>query len=66
MYEVNGNKFGSFFAAIAAAKAVGADVIEAETGARRWTPATKKATKTVRHVLVNKDGTQTEIGRVRY
>lgn len=65
MYEVNGTKFDSFFAAIAQAKAVGAEVFESATGARRWAPAAKKAAKNVRHVLVQADGSKVEFGAVR-
>ena len=57
MYTVNGQKFESFFAAVAFAKANDLEVFQADNGARRWSPAPKKAPKT-RHVLINADGTQ--------
>ncbi|MCZ6507084.1 MAG: hypothetical protein O7A04_03410 [Acidobacteria bacterium] len=37
-YTVNATEFDSYFAAVDAAEAAGADVIETATGARRWTP----------------------------
>lgn len=64
MYTVNGQKFDSFLAAIAAAKPIRADVIQADNGARRWTPGKPAAVRKVRHMLVNADGTQTEFSRV--
>lgn len=48
MYIVNGNKFDSYFAAIAAAKEIGADVIQADNGARRWTPPAAVTAKKMR------------------
>ena len=45
MYLVNESKFDSYFAAIAAAKAIGADVIQADNGARRWTPPAAVSSK---------------------
>lgn len=48
MYIVNGNKIESYFAAIAAAKAIGADVIQADNGARRWTPPAAVSAKKLR------------------
>lgn len=48
MYEVNGQKFDSYFNAIATAKIQGADVVETETGIRRWTPAAKISSKKIR------------------
>jgi hypothetical protein len=64
MYTVNGQKFDSFFSAIAFAKANDAEVFQADNGARRWAPAPKKALKT-RHVLLNADGSKTEFTRVK-
>ena len=64
MYTVNDQKFDSFFAAVAFAKANDLEVFQADNGARRWAPAPKKAPKT-RHVLINADGTQTEFSRVK-
>lgn len=64
MYLVNSIAHTSYFAAIAAAKAIGADVIQADNGARRWTPAAPaKARK--QHVLVQADGTTVALGKVR-
>jgi len=51
-------------AAVAAAKAAGAEVIEIATGIRRWTPAPKKVAK-VRHVLIREDGSQVEFSRCK-
>lgn len=64
-YSVNGTGFNSFFAAIAHAKELGAEVIENATGNRRWAPAPKKAVSKVRHVIIMPDGTEKEFGRVR-
>jgi hypothetical protein len=66
MYDVNGTRFDSFCAAVEAARAIRADVIEVATGLRRWHPAPPaKARARVRHVLVNADGTKTEFSKVR-
>jgi len=65
MYTVNNHQHASFLDAIKHAKAIGADVIEAETGKRRWTPAAAKPAKTTAHVLINKDGTRTLLGHTR-
>jgi hypothetical protein len=43
MYSVNGQQFEGFTKAVAAAKAIRADVIEVATGLRRWTPGTVSA-----------------------
>ena len=50
-YTVNGRGFESFTAAIKAASAARADVIETATGLRRWTPAPAAKRPRVRHVL---------------
>jgi len=63
-YTVDGEGFSSYFAAIAAAKTKGAEVIETATGLSRWRPALAAKAKT-RHVLVNADGSKTEFGKVR-
>jgi hypothetical protein len=63
-YSVNGKGFDSFLEAIAAARAERAEVIEVATGLRRWSPPAP-AKKRQRHVIVNADGTVTEIGKVR-
>ena len=65
MYTVNGHPYASFLAAIKHAQSIGADVIEAETGKRRWTPAAAKPAKTKAHVLINKDGSKTVLGYTR-
>lgn len=48
MYTVNGTEFASFTQAIQAAKAIGADVLQADNGARRWTPAPAPSAKKTR------------------
>lgn len=65
IYTVGSKGFDSFFAAVAYAKANDLEVVETATGVRRWHKATKPATKKVAHVLVNADGSETAIGKVR-
>ena len=50
MYEIKitGEKFNSFTKAIAAARAIDAEVIEVSTGLRRWAPAPKVSGKRMR------------------
>lgn len=50
MYEIKitGEKFNSFTKAIAAARAIDAEVIEVATGLRRWAPAPKVSWKRMR------------------
>lgn len=64
-YTVNGQGFDSFSAAVRAAHAVRADVIETATGIRRWTPAPLPKGARTKHVLVGADGSKTEFGKVR-
>lgn len=54
MYQVADQKFESFLAAVNVAKASGDDVIEVETGMRRWTPAPKVSAKKARRYLEQK------------
>jgi hypothetical protein len=62
-YDVNGQGFDSFTAAINAAKPTRSNVIEVATGLVRWSPAPAPKART-RHVIVNADGAKTEFGRV--
>jgi hypothetical protein len=51
MYEINGRKFDSYLAAIANARAIGAEVFQVNADGsktRRWAPATAPAAKKVR------------------
>lgn len=50
MYQVKttGETFNSFLAAVAAGKAAASDVIEVETGVRRWAPAAPVSSKKAR------------------
>lgn len=63
-YSVNDQPFDSFFAAIACAQPIRANVIEVATGLVRWSPAPVKPSRT-RHVLVSSDGSKREFSRVR-
>ena len=51
MYTVKdtGEKFNSYFLAIAAATAIGSDVLD-KCGVRRWTPATPPTAKKLRKI----------------
>jgi hypothetical protein len=64
MYKVNDKAFNSFMEAVRYADSIKANVVEVATGLTRWEPA-KPAKKRTIHVLVNKDGTTTEFGKVR-
>lgn len=48
MYQANDKTFVSFFDAIKYAKSANTDVIEIETGLRRWTPAPAVSAKKMR------------------
>lgn len=63
-YSVNDQPFDSFFAAIAYAQPLRANVIEVATGLSRWSPAPIKPGRT-RHVLVSPDGSKCEFSRVK-
>ena len=66
MYLVNDQKFTSFTAAVNAAHAKGVEVVEEATGLTRWRPASKpRPDARTAHVLVEEDGTERPIGRVR-
>lgn len=65
MYKVNETTYTTFFAAVAAASQVNAEVFEVATGLRRWAPAPKQKAKT-RHFIVNADGTETEFSSIRH
>lgn len=67
MYEVNGEKFISYLAAVRAANAVRAEVFEVrENGerVRRWYPAPIRKPKSY-GVIINADGTKTPFSKVR-
>jgi len=66
MYIVDGKEFTSFMQAVDAAYTKGVEVVEKATGLTRWRPASKpRPDARTAHVLVEEDGTERPIGRVR-
>lgn len=66
-YIVDGERFSSYMTAIRSAKVSGSRVVELRadgTEIQRWAPAASAKTRT-RHFMVNSDGTEVEIGKVR-
>ncbi len=65
IYRAGNQEFGSFMTAVAFAKENGLIVTQIDNGLQRWMPAKPTKKSTVRHFIVNADGTETEFSRVK-